>query len=566
MARHRAWIAVAAALVALAAAPAAQAEPLTWWDATDLAVAPDGKDVYVGGGHTLSFRVNPSTGALTLNGYTEPSARSLAISPDGRFVYAAPSAHSGINILTRDAATGILTHRENFTAPNDPAAESGLIDQLVMAPDGSQLYAFEGWALVVYDRDQTTGALTLRQMLFAPDELGIKRPTQLAVAPDGDTLYLSGQGIATLHREPGGDISYVDTVDENLSFQAIGIAPDGERAYAGGSNYRVFDRDPVTGELTDAGAANLVDQSCFSCEEGRFISVAPDGGAIFSAQEANQTVIQATPTQGGATLAHQYVHGQDGDLGLLSPVAFDWSADGQLAFVVASKYLFHEDGLLFRNSAGTDSTLAVYRRTNDGLDFVDVAGPNPDVAESPALKPGEFVKQASVTIDGGAIYTNDRTVDVKVERDQWASSLRLANSAAGLPTGSLRRITRREMHFTWQLEPGPSPRSVKRVFVRFTPGYTAEEREPVDISDDIVLDQTEPEVVSAVADGKRLLLAAHDNRSGVVKLQVARDRAHPGRLRAFARRVKLSRSAAGVLVRVVDGAGNRSPWRRAQPK
>jgi 6-phosphogluconolactonase (cycloisomerase 2 family) len=564
------WAALCCVLFALAVPSSALAVPFQWGEATDVAVAPDGRDVYVSGSFTTSFRVDES-GHLSLNGYTEPFTQSLAITPDGRFVYGAPTFHSGVHILARDAATGVLTHLATYTAPNDPAAEAGLINQLELSADGQQLYALESGALVVYDRDAVTGALALRQMMFKED-LGGAVPEHMAVSGDGRNVYLGSvpfnysNAIGTLRVEDDGSLSYVGaTGGIGSSFAVLAVAPDGKRVYAGQSDYDVFDRDTGTGALTHVGRAHVVDQSCEACDEGRLISVAPDGGAVFSAQESTNKLVQATPTADGVTTAHEYVDGQDGADGLDNPAALGWSPDGKLAFVVASQFFTREwDGSLLRwSGAARNSTLASYRRTADGLELVDVAGPNPDVPESP-FPGGGFVTRPGVTIDDGATYTNDRRVDVKVTRDPFASSLRIANVASGLANGALRRITRREAHYAWQLDPGPSARSVKRVFIRFTPGYASELGEPVDISDDIILDETDPQVVSATADGSTLLVAARDNRSGVAKLQVARDRSHPGRLRAFSRRVELTHPAAGVSVRVVDGAGNRSAWRRAK--
>jgi hypothetical protein len=83
-------------------------------------------------------------------------------------------------------------------------------------------------------------------------------------------------------------------------------------------------------------------------------------------------------------------------------------------------------------------------------------------------------------------------------------------------------------------------------------------------SDDVILDQIAPQVLSARVRASRLIVKAHDNRSGVRKLQLASSRAHPPPPRRFARTIRLSHVPKRLWVRVIDGAGNKSRWRSAK--
>jgi hypothetical protein len=62
----------------------------------------------------------------------------------------------------------------------------------------------------------------------------------------------------------------------------------------------------------------------------------------------------------------------------------------------------------------------------------------------------------------------------------------------------------------------------------------------------------------------RVTLRARDNRSGVTRLQVTRDRRKPGKARRFTTTVYVKAAPRVLYLRVRDGAGNLSAWRRAK--
>jgi hypothetical protein len=72
--------------------------------------------------------------------------------------------------------------------------------------------------------------------------------------------------------------------------------------------------------------------------------------------------------------------------------------------------------------------------------------------------------------------------------------------------------------------------------------------------------------VSARLSKGRLALRARDNRSGVRRLQVTNRRARPGKAKRFTRRVKVKRRLRAVHVRVIDGAGNASRWKKVRAR
>ena len=92
-------------------------------------------------------------------------ARGVAVSPDGRHVYAVAKLDDAINVFTSDTATGQLSFVESHT---HTSADDGLrgATAVTLSPDGKHVYlgSFIDDALVVFSRDADTGALTFVQM------------------------------------------------------------------------------------------------------------------------------------------------------------------------------------------------------------------------------------------------------------------------------------------------------------------------------------------------------------------------------------------------------------------
>ena len=202
--------------------------------AADLAVSPDGKNVYVPGvlsNAVAVFARDAASGALTqlpapngcvandgdgivcqdAVGLFGPAA--VAVSPDNAHVYVASYA-SGITIFDRDPATGALTQ---LPAPDGCVAEfgggaSGCTDaygpvsptSVLVTPDGKFVYTagVNGDAIGAYARDKATGKLT---QLPAPDgclaatgdgvtcraALALDGPRSLAISKNGKHLYVA---------------------------------------------------------------------------------------------------------------------------------------------------------------------------------------------------------------------------------------------------------------------------------------------------------------------------------------------------------------------------------------
>jgi hypothetical protein len=175
-----------------------------------------------------------------------------------------------------------------------------------------------------------------------------------------------------------------------------------------------------------------------------------------------------------------------------------------------------------------------------------------------------------MTVNGGALYTNDPDVTLSVVAPSWANALRVSNDGGfrGAKTFPVKNTIR------WRLAESGPERLPKTVYLRFG-------NDVQNFTDDIILDQTKPALTAATVAGAgaatasadpvqaaasksrtyRVRLRAKDATSGVAKVQFAQSQRRPMALRKFQRVSRVQGSHAPKYVRVQDGAGNFSSWR-----
>ncbi len=195
-----------------------------------VAITPTGRFLYAAGGSpngTVSgFAIDRSTGALTaLPGAPLPTNGGLptpvVIDRAGRFMYVGQSEGSvggTIAVLTIDGATGALAHRAGSPLST---GETGLVSALALSPDGRFLFAgsARGW-LATYAVDTTTGALTLARVTSQSPGF----VSGLAVDPTGRYLFvldLDGNALRTFSIAANGTLTGIGTP------LAVGSQPSG---------------------------------------------------------------------------------------------------------------------------------------------------------------------------------------------------------------------------------------------------------------------------------------------------------------------------------------------------
>lgn len=226
-------------------------------------------------------------------------ANSLAVSPDGRFVYVAAGGDAAVSTFARNP-NGSLSFQGCLTggipafvfgfasacalvAPQNSHG-SGLtgVSRLVLSPDGTSLYASspKTSSVTEFQRDPASGQLAYRGCIsgdsrgLGPDnpcrpiptarevgaDSGMWLVSRLAISRDGRSLYGVARGddaVIAFDRDPAtGSLGYVGSggpFDEPVD---LALSPSGRSLYfavRGGAAIARYAREPGSGELSFAG-------------------------------------------------------------------------------------------------------------------------------------------------------------------------------------------------------------------------------------------------------------------------------------------------------------------------
>ncbi|HEX5990102.1 MAG TPA: beta-propeller fold lactonase family protein [Solirubrobacterales bacterium] len=257
-------------------------------------------------------------------------SRAIAVSPDGRNVYVAASRSDAIAVFSRERGTGALTQpRGSAGCVAAQGAEGcgraiGLDgpNSVAVSPDGRFLYATarDSASVAVFHRDRSSGAL--RQLPpgsgcvsglpipgCAPGR-ALSGPDVVVVSPDGENLYVGsffGNAVATFVRAKNGALYQAagteGCIAEAIAGCATGIAlgapeglaisPDGTSLYVGSalSNaVAVLNRDAAAGGVLSqatGGSGCVADQALAGCSGGvqlagaNAVAISPAGRDVY---------------------------------------------------------------------------------------------------------------------------------------------------------------------------------------------------------------------------------------------------------------------------------------------
>jgi hypothetical protein len=251
-------------------------------------------------------------------------------------------------------------------------------------------------------------------------------------------------------------------------------------------------------------------------------------------------------------------------------VQFDASGSSPAAAAITD-YAWDLDGngTFETDTGGAPTAERSYATPGDrdvSVRVTDAAGRSSTAPVRLSVTPAPLPGPPGVSIDDAAQFTSDSHVTLTLRWPAFATQMLISNDggfAGAQPVPVAAEVP-------WQLASSGPDRLPKTVYVRFIGGLAGNET----YTDDVILDETAPQVASATmrrATGARAAAAARryaidlraaDRGSGLAALQIAPAHGPTGPLLPYRRSVVVSSRTRPLSVRVIDRAGNRSRWKR----
>jgi DNA-binding beta-propeller fold protein YncE len=391
-----------------------------------IALSPDGKNVYVassGSDAIAIFRRDASTGTLTQPkgeaGCIAPKGasgcaravglngpNSVAVSPDGRNVYATSRASNTVSVLHRNRSTGALSQLpagagciSGLPVPNC-ANGRALVgpDVVIVSPDGENVYvgSFFGNAVAIFDRDRASGALTqpggsagciAEATSGCTAGLALGAPEGMAIAGDGASLYVAtalSNAVVVLVRDPStgtltqtadgsgcmvnSPLAGCTTGVELGGANAVTISPGDGDVYVTSlfsNSVTSFIPSTSSGGLTQKPGTSgcLVWLRAVGCSFGRALSspeglaVSPDGANLYAAAFATGAIAVLDRSRKSGSVAQKW-----GRAGCLAPRSVPGCTRARALRGVSSIALSPDGRYLYSTSFGSNA-VDIFRRS-----------------------------------------------------------------------------------------------------------------------------------------------------------------------------------------------------------
>jgi DNA-binding beta-propeller fold protein YncE len=390
-----------------------------------IALSPDGKHVYVASSSSNAIAIfsrerksgtlsqakgsggcvaaKAADGCARAVGLVQPN--SVAVSADGRNVYATSRASGSVTSFRRNPKTGAL--RQLATERNGcisglalPSCALGRAlvapDVIVVSGDGKNVYAgsFFGNSVAAFGRDPSTGALTqltgTAGCIAAATEgcatgIALNSVEGLAISADGSSVYAAtalSNAVVELSRNPStgaltqatdGSGCIVDaplagctTGRELAGANAVAVSPGDGNVYVTSllsNSVTAFDRNAGTGALVQKEATNacLIFLRSAGCSFGRALlapeglAVSPDGRNVYIAAFTTGAIDVLNRVKGGA------VRQKQGPAGCLAARKVNGCAPARALAGVSSIALSPDGRYLYSTSFESDA-VNVFRR------------------------------------------------------------------------------------------------------------------------------------------------------------------------------------------------------------
>ncbi len=318
------------------------------------------------------------------------TAYSVAITPDGRFVYAAGRNDHSIAIFERNTSSGSLSYQGRVRHGYGGVTGLKYVSDLAISPDGLQLYAagYGNNSVLVFDINGLSGALSFVERISQGQTSGgqivtqLKRPRGLVVSPDGRSVYVNAYAshtLAVFKRLANGRLEFLETrrdgvngVDGLRNALDVAVSNDGESVYAAGYGdhaLAVFTRSLTSGSLTYVERVKDGVNGVDGLLGAAAVAVSPDGRFVYAAGKLDNAVavFRRNSSNGELTFLLRYKDNLNGVNGLAGVCALALSPDGRHLWAAGTK----EDAVaLFERDQATGE-LTWLEMIKDGVEGVD---------------------------------------------------------------------------------------------------------------------------------------------------------------------------------------------------
>jgi DNA-binding beta-propeller fold protein YncE len=391
-----------------------------------IALSPDGKNVYVASSESdaiavfirnarsgVLFQPKGAAGCIAVKGAAGcaravglDGPNSVAVSSDGRNVYATSRGSNSVTVFHRNRTTGELSQLRpsagcisGLPLPGCTAGRA-LVgpDVIVVSPDGKNVYvgSFFGNALAMFDRDPSTGALTqpadttgciaAAATSGCAAGLALGAPEGLAVSADGVSVYAAtalSNAVVVLARNPStgaltqatdgsGCIANSPTTGCATGVQlgganAVTVSPDDDDVYVTSlfsNSVTSFSRSSSAGSLTQKPGTSgcLLFLRAAGCSFGRAlqapegVAVSPGGASVYVAAFTTNAidVLDRNPSSGNVVQ-------KAGRAGCIAPRSVPGCTRGRALGGVSSIAL-SPDGRYLYSTASASDAVDVFRR------------------------------------------------------------------------------------------------------------------------------------------------------------------------------------------------------------
>lgn len=336
-------------------------------------------------------------GAGGVSGLSGPRTIVVAPDPDGVFgpepggehVYVAARGSNSIAVFARDGGDGTLAFLTRYADGVDGIDGLGGAGGVALSPDGRHLYATGATdgALAVFERDPATGLLTLVEIELESDPGvdGLAGAVAVTVSRDGRNVYVVSEeddALAVFARDPGtGELTFLERKKDGFGSlpllvidgaTAVAVTPDGSQVLVAGAEsdtLAVFDRDPDTGLVTYRTVFRDSVAGVDDLDLPQSIAVSPGGGYVYVAALADDaiTIFSRDDATGELSYLGVVKNGVGGVQGLDGVRSLALSADGLYLAAVG----YNDDALVLFRRDGFTGLLEPRAVLRDGIAGVD---------------------------------------------------------------------------------------------------------------------------------------------------------------------------------------------------